>query len=67
MFVVIVIFALMSIFYYDYKYYTGAEDDDDEFEDEDAISLAQTKDALPYENGLGRTNKGFDDSWDERL
>jgi peptide/beta-lactam:H+ symporter len=67
MLVVIVIFALMSIFYYDYKYYTGDEDDDDEFQDEDAISLAQTKDALPYENGLGRTNKGFDDSWDERL
>uniref|UniRef100_A0AC34F4X3 Peptide transporter family 1 n=1 Tax=Panagrolaimus sp. ES5 TaxID=591445 RepID=A0AC34F4X3_9BILA len=67
MFVVIVIFALMSIFYYDYKYYTGEEGEDDEFEDEDAISLAQTKDALPYENGLGRSNKGFDDSWDERL
>lgn len=67
MFVVIIIFALMSIFYYDYKYYTGDEDDEDEFEDEDAISLAQTKDALPYENGLGRSNKGFDDSWDERL
>uniref|UniRef100_A0A914YJW0 Oligopeptide transporter 1 n=1 Tax=Panagrolaimus superbus TaxID=310955 RepID=A0A914YJW0_9BILA len=68
MFVVIVIFALMSIFYYDYKYYTGeGEDDDDDFEDEDAVSLAQTKDALPYENGHGRMNKGFDDSWDERL
>jgi solute carrier family 15 oligopeptide transporter 1 len=65
MIVVIIIFALMSIFYYDYKYYTGESEEDDEFDEEDAISLAQTKDAFPFENG--HHNKGFDDTWDERL
>lgn len=69
MLVVIIIFALMSIFYYDYKYYTGEDGEEDDFEEEDAVSLALNKDAYPLNHLTnGNTNKGFEsDAWDERL
>ena len=67
MVVVIVIFALLSMFYYDYKYYTGEETGEDEFEDDEVTSIALRKDARAMSNG-GYANKGYDnDLWDERL
>lgn len=67
MLLVIGVFTLLSIFYYDYHYYTGNEvDETGEFIDEDAVSLANVKDT--FEIGNGTTNKGFSqDPWDERF
>ncbi|GMT35284.1 hypothetical protein PFISCL1PPCAC_26581, partial [Pristionchus fissidentatus] len=37
MFLVICIYALMAIFYFDYQYYTGASDDEEEEEEEEEV------------------------------
>uniref|UniRef100_A0AC34QSV0 Uncharacterized protein n=1 Tax=Panagrolaimus sp. JU765 TaxID=591449 RepID=A0AC34QSV0_9BILA len=65
MLVIIGVFALMSIFYYDYHYYTGEDvDETGEYVDEDAVSLANVKDTFV----LGKENKGYSDAgWEERF
>lgn len=67
MLVVITIFALMSVFYYDYHYYTGEDiDNAGEYVEEDVVSLANVKDTFVLRNG--KENKGYSDAgWEERF
>jgi hypothetical protein len=69
MFVVIVIFALMSIFYYDYNYYTGEDGSDDasDYTDEEDTDESSPSRASVRKSAINDAYETDDDCWNTKL